>query len=74
MILVDGLILATDGATKLYLLNLILQYLSRCISRIAWTEIKTGPLTLSNGKLLIRDQGQMNVLSRWNNFTNNHIC
>ncbi len=64
MILVDGLILATDGAQKLYLIEPD----SSGFKPIASAELlgsgnqNWGPLALSNGKLLIRDQSQMKCI------------
>ncbi len=60
MILIDGLIIATDGATKLYLIEPD----PTGFKALSSVEILTrgpnwAPLAYSGGKLLIKDQGQM---------------
>jgi outer membrane protein assembly factor BamB len=60
MILVDGLILATDGNRSLYMI----EPNPSEFKPIATAELleqgqNWGPMALSDGKLLIRDQGQM---------------
>ncbi|WP_320113034.1 PQQ-binding-like beta-propeller repeat protein [Draconibacterium orientale] len=70
MIIADGLILATDGAKKLYLIEPDPSAYKSLASAELLTEPEGGgggrfgtqnwaPLALSNGKLLIRDQSQM---------------
>ena len=61
MILVDGLILATDGATKLYLIEPDPSVFKPLASAelLGSGNQNWGPLALSNGKLLIRDQNRL---------------
>lgn len=77
MIVADGLILATDGSTKLYLIepdatafkpvasaDLLKEggtgsENDQMASRVGGSTQNWAPLALSNGKLLIRDQGRM---------------
>jgi hypothetical protein len=77
MIVADGLILATDGSTKLYLIepdatsfkpvasaDLLKEggtgsENDQMASRVGGATQNWAPLALSNGKLLIRDQGRM---------------
>jgi len=69
MILVDGLILATDGAKTLYLIEpdpsgfkplATAELLERGTSQSRrWASQNWAPLALVDGKLLIRDQKQM---------------
>ena len=77
MILVDGLILATDGGKTLYLIEpdpsefkpiASAEVLGEAgastqgLSRFGGSSQNWAPLALSNGKLLIRDQKQMRCL------------
>jgi hypothetical protein len=71
MILVDGLLLGTDGATKLYLIEPdpsafkplasaeLLEKGNGNASGIGGATQNWAPIALSNGKLLIRDQKQL---------------
>lgn len=69
MILVDGLIIATDGANSLYLIDPspdgYKQLASATLLNVAedadarFATQNWAPIALSGGKLLIRDQGQM---------------
>ncbi|MCJ7812315.1 hypothetical protein MUP95_03215, partial [bacterium] len=60
MILADGLLLSTDGSTKLYLIEPDPSAFKPLASAVL---LETGqnwaPLALIDGKLLIRDQGQL---------------
>jgi len=68
MILVEGLLLSTDGCTKLYLIDpdpTVFKPLASAVlfkegsgnpSGIGGTTQNWAPLALSDGKLLIRDQ------------------
>jgi outer membrane protein assembly factor BamB len=71
MILVDGLILATDGAKKLYLIEpdtsgfkplATVEMFSDVGSDRRVGETNWAPMALSNGKLLVRDHIQMRCL------------
>lgn len=76
MILADGLLLATDGAKLLYLIEPSPEGF-KPISSVALLDLKAGdermarrfatqnwaPIALANGKLLIRDQSQMFCLN-----------
>jgi outer membrane protein assembly factor BamB len=63
MILVDGLILATDGATKLYLIEPnpsgFKPLASAELLKGGGATINWAPLALADGKLLIRDQSRL---------------
>jgi hypothetical protein len=60
MILADGLILATDGLRSLYLIEPSATGF-KPISSVQLLDAgqNWAPIALSNGKLLIRDQGKM---------------
>jgi hypothetical protein len=74
MILVDGLLLSTDGGTKLYLINPDPSAFKPLASAVLFKEgggnpsgiggstQNWAPLALSGGKLLIRDQNQLMCL------------
>jgi outer membrane protein assembly factor BamB len=71
MILVDGLLLSTDGATKLYLIDPdpsvfkplasaeLLEAGGSRPSGVGGATQNWAPLALSDGKLLIRDQSRL---------------
>ena len=60
MILADGLILATNGAKMLYLIEPDPSgFKSLASAEILGTGQNWAPIALVDGKLLIRDQGQM---------------
>jgi hypothetical protein len=62
MIFADGLLISTDGASKLYLIEPDPSAFKPIASAGLLKEGGTqnwAPLALSNGKLLIRDQNQL---------------
>lgn len=68
MILVDGVLLSTDGATKLYLIDpnpsafkplASAELLEKGSGGFGGGSQNWAPIALSNGKLLIRDQKQL---------------
>ena len=60
MILADGLILSTDGSTKLYLIEPDPSgFKSLATAELLERGQNWAPLALADGKLLIRDQGQL---------------
>ena len=60
MILADGLILATDGAKKLYLIEPDpTEFKPLASAELLGTGQNWAPIALSDGKLLIRDQSRM---------------
>ncbi len=63
MILADGLLLATDGATKIYLIEPDPKGYKPLVSAELLTRGQNwAPMALSGGKLLIKDQSQMKCI------------